>query len=384
MTAAKQGFVQAFTRLRSDCRDHESPVENALGDSALGMSENISSLLSRPDLAIASEASPVVLELDSSVASSASLWAEKEDGLITRVDQVLATQPSSPVDGLKSAGSRRDSGETNLNDDSLEPVDSIRPMQHTFTAYDAASDHGIFHRARQLEKEKASTNSAETSPIDMLGKRKNVNFQPAWEVDSFHIPRLVDTLFVQDGLLNKLSVRLFDAVNAGLSSLAVTSVQLGEGKTSVALGIALSAATSGLKVALVDANFDHPSLTDQLHLDVEHGWGELSSGIGLDEIAVHSLNDHLTIFPLHADSTVNESIAESSESLLLQLRSYFDFVVIDGGSKDSLVRSKSLLSVDSAVIVQNPSKTPESSVCHYAQELRQVGIQSIGVVKNFD
>src|SRR5204863_3908134 len=84
---------------------------------------------------------------------------------------------------------------------------------------------------------------------------------PAWEVDRFLWPALCEKLlrdehsyFVQAG--GKIAA----AVKDGLTSLAITGSRRGEGRTTLALCLARSAAAAGLKVALSVPILPGPSL----------------------------------------------------------------------------------------------------------------------------
>ena len=58
----------------------------------------------------------------------------------------------------------------------------------------------------------------------------------------------------------------------------VTSSRPGEGKTTIAISLAISAAASGLKVALVDADLRHPSASRFFKLEKEQGLVDLLIG----------------------------------------------------------------------------------------------------------
>ncbi len=87
----------------------------------------------------------------------------------------------------------------------------------------------------------------------------------------------------------------------GLKVIAVTSGERGVGRSTVAMHLARSAAAAGLKVALIDADGFYPSLIDQLKIDLDHGWQEcLFENIPLEEVAIKSIEDNVTLFPLTA------------------------------------------------------------------------------------
>ncbi len=63
--------------------------------------------------------------------------------------------------------------------------------------------------------------------------------------------------------------------------------------------LAKAIARTGLRVALVDGDYECPSLVDQFNLEIENGWqGCLLQNVPLEEAAVISLHDNVCLFPL--------------------------------------------------------------------------------------
>ena len=58
----------------------------------------------------------------------------------------------------------------------------------------------------------------------------------------------------------------------------VTSARPGEGKTTIAMSLAISAASAGLKVVLVDADLRHPAASRFFKLEEEKGLVDLLIG----------------------------------------------------------------------------------------------------------
>ena len=58
----------------------------------------------------------------------------------------------------------------------------------------------------------------------------------------------------------------------------VTSARPGEGKTTIAVSLAISAAFAGLKVVLVDADLRHPAASRFFKLEKENGLVDLLTG----------------------------------------------------------------------------------------------------------
>jgi len=115
-------------------------------------------------------------------------------------------------------------------------------------------------------------------------------------------------------------------------SLVVASAATGEGKSTVALHLALSLAQTSRRVLLVDADFRTPKL---------HGWLDAAAGPGLGEALVNErkLTEVLTrtaaagLWFLPAGqwtAKVRQSLAQGQlRTLLARLKEDFDYVVID-------------------------------------------------------
>ena len=110
----------------------------------------------------------------------------------------------------------------------------------------------------------------------------------------------------------------------------VTSARPGEGKTTVAVSLAISAALSGLKVVLVDADLRHPAASRFFKLEREKGLVDLLTNIaGKGESMFRK--DGLMVIPAGSKS-LNPSDVLSSERMKLlvtHLKENFDYVVMD-------------------------------------------------------
>lgn len=210
-------------------------------------------------------------------------------------------------------------------------------------------------------------------------------FRAAWEVDVFDVPNTVADLFFEGQLFQQIAERMLDAVSTGLSNMLVTSVNPGEGRSSVAIGIAMAAAAAGVRVALVDGDGDDPTLADTLRLDLEQGWTETTrNGLPIKEVAVHAVEDGVTLFPLMRPAHLDEAAtADESMQLMTLLNDRFDLVIVDGPAGKSPKLGLWAEAFDSAVIVCNPNRTAAESIREVADRLEQAGIQGIGLVENF-
>ena len=113
----------------------------------------------------------------------------------------------------------------------------------------------------------------------------------------------------------------------------VTSSRPGEGKTTIAVSLAISAAfSSGLKVALLDADLRHPTASHFFKLDQEKGMVDLLVGAAtVDDVLRFHKDLKLTVIPA-GSKTLNPPDVLGSErmkALITHLRATFDYVVLD-------------------------------------------------------
>jgi Mrp family chromosome partitioning ATPase len=209
--------------------------------------------------------------------------------------------------------------------------------------------------------------------------------KPAWEVDVFDIPSTVADLFFEGRLFTDLGSRISEAAIGGLRNMLVTSTDSGEGRSTIAIGMALAAAAGGLKVALVDADVQSPTLVDDLRLDIQYGWIEsIRNGLPIGEIAIHSIEDNITLIPLlPASSSQPEPNPAETIQLIERLSDQFDMIIIDGPPSDSLPLYRLAPNVDSAIIVCDVARTSPNTIQSFTFRLKEAGVKGVGVVENF-
>ncbi|MFO0870188.1 MAG: cellulose synthase operon protein YhjQ/BcsQ [Pirellulales bacterium] len=216
-------------------------------------------------------------------------------------------------------------------------------------------------------------------------------FAPAWEVDSLPWSGVCDQMHGATG--GALAQALEDwrknhPTTTGV--VGVTSLIRREGRSTLAACLARSAAHSGQRVALLDADLESPRLSATLELDLETGWTDtVLHGAALTEAAVRSVTDRLVVFPLAPTarlSPLSWSAAATNE-LFQALRDHFDLVVVDlGPLTDVLKRGLQGGSdgpLDGTIILRDVRITGADQVLLIARELHQAGLHIIGVVDNF-
>jgi len=216
-------------------------------------------------------------------------------------------------------------------------------------------------------------------------------FPSAWEVDALTWPEIQNKLLSeQERAFSKVAAHFSDACRQGLQVLMVTSPTPGEGRSTVASCIARSVAQRGIQVALLDGDLESPSLADSLNLDIDQGWNDaIVEGLPLEEIAIHSLEDRLTLIPLtaHASSPKPARFERHIASLLQRLRESFDLIVIDAtfiNSLDSRLIGTGAEEILDAIILVADGRNEDTQRMETAiRRIRNLGISSVGIVENF-
>ena len=256
------------------------------------------------------------------------------------------------------------------------PMSTSEPCQ----ASDVAAAAGAFVEQRV---DKPSTSAQ--PELKMHAAPQAEAIQPIWEVDSFDIPQSVEQLFFEEKLFELVAKRIQDAVNDGLQSVMVTSSKSGEGRSTVAIGMAMAAAATGLRVALIDGDTQDPTLADDMRLDVDYGWLDtLRGGLPLSQIAVLSIEDGLTLIPLMPPQREQVSAtADEIETLISVVGDQYDLVVIDAPAGDQSQMEPFAKHVDSAIIARDASRTDINTVNELSYRLQAAGTQGVGIVENF-
>jgi len=177
---------------------------------------------------------------------------------------------------------------------------------------------------------------------------------------------------------------LLSAANGdSVRTLLVTSGRDGEGKTTVAVGIASALSRqSNAPVLLVDANHRRPALAS---------WFGITSTPGFSEFLADTSGEH----PFHKDEASGLSILSaggqasisdllpSFPSRLKVLQDQFSYVVIDGDS--TLTSSEASLfarHVDGIVLVAECGQTKWEVISQARERLARLGGRVLGVALN--
>ena len=170
----------------------------------------------------------------------------------------------------------------------------------------------------------------------------------------------------------------------------VTSARPGEGKTTIAISLAISAASSGLKVALIDADLRHPSTTRFFGLDKKQGLVDLLMGAAsAQDVFLPIPKLKLVVIPAGAKSLNPPDVLGSERMRLLisHLNQEFEYIVIDtppvGPVIDPAIVAKL---VDKTIFVVQWGATPRDLVTNSIRQLshhkRVAGVVLNSVVRH--
>lgn len=231
---------------------------------------------------------------------------------------------------------------------------------------------------------KATTKATNEVPLP-------VAFRPSWEVDQFFWPEVLMQLEKSStSAFEQIGHHLRMANQDGLRVMAISSGERGVGRSTVAMHLARCAAAAGLQVGLMDADTYYPSLIDQLRLDLDHGWQDcLFENVPLEEVAVRSIDDNITVYPLTSVIPAQQLHANLSRiaRIVKRISSVHDIVFLDSNrlnlEQRDLVGVSQECVVDAAVIVIDSELSIKEKVDTANSILHGMGIASVGMVENF-
>jgi Mrp family chromosome partitioning ATPase len=205
-----------------------------------------------------------------------------------------------------------------------------------------------------------------------------------WEVDRYFYPPVSDRLLSRYEYFTCAGDKLKQAAQAGLKVLGITGVGREEGRSTLAICLARAAARTGLKVVLIDCDFQHPQLAQLIGLDVAAGWESVALGeVALAEVAIRSLEDGILLLPL-LDEAKTSSLNLSDDRvarILAQVRQTHDVVILDAGPLDGA--SPHAASLDAAIVVWDRRRRKLDEAQAVAQSLMAAGVEAVGIAENF-
>ena len=225
-----------------------------------------------------------------------------------------------------------------------------------------------------------------------VGADDRDQFEPLLQVDGFAWPQRVASLTLAAGIQLE---RLADGISAETTSsgnvVALGACRRGQGCTTLLLCAAKRLAAKGLKVVVVDADFENPMLARRLGLSPEAGWEAVLLGrLSLEDVLIESVEDKIDLLPLvesAAEETTVPADAPDPAGRLELLRKHYDLVLVDlgefGADLGTATGKQQRHWIDSAVLVHDVRNTPQAEVTDAARRVRKAGIANVSIVENF-
>ncbi|HZS94347.1 MAG TPA: polysaccharide biosynthesis tyrosine autokinase [Chloroflexota bacterium] len=193
-----------------------------------------------------------------------------------------------------------------------------------------------------------------------------------------------------------LRTRLVFARSTPVSSMVVTSALPGEGKTTVAINLAMSLAAGGKRTLLMDADLRNPAIEERLGLPNEDGlalWLRPDDERGGRALPIVPIPDVPNLFVLTSGPPPDdptELLGSAKMQRLLESllpgengSGALDFVVMDTPAVD-LYGDASVLAAYSAgtLVVVNARRSREGALARARSILRQARARVVGIVMN--
>lgn len=177
----------------------------------------------------------------------------------------------------------------------------------------------------------------------------------------------------------------FSTRNGAPQSIFITSSAAGEGKTSIAVNLAIAYAQAGNKILLIDADLRNPSIHRLLEIDNSEG---LTNYLANPKSGTSNLSNSCMIKNLHVISSgpippdpVELLSGNKMTELLEEIRNTYDHIIIDGppvlGLADALVLSN--LS-DATIFAVEAAKTRKTKLLDALKRLERANANLIGSV----
>ncbi|MEG4853434.1 polysaccharide biosynthesis tyrosine autokinase [Microcoleus sp. B5-D4] len=182
------------------------------------------------------------------------------------------------------------------------------------------------------------------------------------------------------------NIHLLSAGTA-IRSLLVGSAVAGDGKSTVALYLAATAAAVGQRVLLVDADLRCPQLHAKLGLPNVRGLGDaISTDLSLND-AIQRVPNQENLFVLTAGQIPPDPIkllsSKKMQYLMEQFQAFFDLVIYDTPPLAGLADTHLIAArTDATIMVVQIGQTDRSQVRKVLEELKISGASVLGIVAN--
>lgn len=156
-------------------------------------------------------------------------------------------------------------------------------------------------------------------------------------------------------------------------SILITASKSGEGKSTVAMSLANYLASIRVKTIIIDADTVSPSLATMTDVNISPGFADIMAGRAESAQAVQRDGKGLSVISAgNADSSgVNLLASDALSRMIVQLKTQYDFVIIDCAPVQGITDAEIIAAqVDQVVLVIEWASTPKKLLKKVAGILR--------------
>lgn len=274
-----------------------------------------------------------------------------------------------------------------------DAADSLHTNAHPAAQPAGAGPAPRPRTAQRRQPEQADCTLPVDAEADSSGRTEPCPLEPAYQVDRFRWSRITTRMVeATRDLLVSLAEQLLAGSRDGRKLIAITGRERGEGRTTFTLALARQLAALGLRVTLVEADWQRPRLAAELGIQPATGWDTaLMDGLPLGEAAIYSTGDHLSLLPLAAPVPDFGRVVSDSRlpALLAALRAANDLVLFDTGPVDNQgdeSKGASLATaglIDGALVLHDVRRGTVHDVEQVEAQLAAAGAAWCGIAENF-
>lgn len=179
----------------------------------------------------------------------------------------------------------------------------------------------------------------------------------------------------------------FAGIDSRIKSVAVTSADVGAGKSLISICLAIAMAESGRRTLLIDDDFRHPQIANRLGIRCRYTLSDLLGG----NIDIHSVCIPTQVANLYVFDSGNRRISNPVEVLssirykevLNELYDAFDFLIIDTPPLGLFVDAAVISSqVEGVLLVIQKGQTKREAVKAALSQLEKANAHVLGAVLN--
>jgi len=193
-----------------------------------------------------------------------------------------------------------------------------------------------------------------------------------------------DSVLSENFRLLRSNIEFFSISNP-IRTILVTSPNQGNGKTTVAINLALSISEGEQEVVLVDADFRRPAIHKTLDIKQAPGLSDvIRNKADIQSVVRHWKNDNINVVTA-GDIPPNITEVMGSKrisSILAKLKENFELVIVDAPPL-IIADSYNLASkVDGVILIMEPGETSEEQAKAIKEQLDRADAKILGIVFN--